>query len=79
MEQNEQEQLKQQEYQQALKRREKKDFRQSWVSSSPFIFYLSVACLVFYTLGGCYMLYTKRFEKPKVQVQSSTLYTPVYK
>jgi hypothetical protein len=68
-----------QEYQHELKKVEDRDFAHSWVSSSAFLFYLQVACIVAFVLGGCYMLYTKRFEKPEVQVQESTQYTPKYK
>lgn len=72
----------QQEYQQELKKIQDKDFTHNWVSSSAFLFYLQVACFVAFVLGGCYMLYTKRFEKngkQNVPVQESTLYTPKYK
>ena len=55
------------------------DFTHNWVSSSAFLFYLQVACFVAFVLGGCYMLYTKRYEKPKVNIQESSLYTPKYK
>ncbi|MEJ0106690.1 MAG: hypothetical protein WDO19_30905 [Bacteroidota bacterium] len=55
-----------------------RDFLHSWVSSSAFLFYLQVACILALVLGGCYKLATKRFEKPEVKVQNSTLYTPKY-
>jgi hypothetical protein len=67
------------EYQHELKKVQDKDFAHNWVKSSGFIFYLSVACIVASVLGGCYKLYTKRFDKPEVPVQESTLYTPKYK
>ena len=67
------------EYQQELQKVQDRDFTHSWVSSSAFLFYLQVACIVAMVFGGCYMLYTKRFDKPKVQVQESSLYTPQYK
>jgi len=69
----------QQEYHQELQKIQDKDFTHNWVSSSSFLFYLQVFCFVAFTLGGCYMLYTKRFEKPEVKVQESSLYTPKYK
>ena len=56
-----------------------KDFKHNWVNSSSFLFYLQVFCILAFVLGGCYMLYTKRFDKPQVKVQESTLYTPKYK
>jgi hypothetical protein len=67
------------EYQEELQKVHDKDFAHDWVSSSGFLFYLQVACFVVFVLGGCYMLYTKRFDKPTVKVQESTLYTPKYK
>jgi hypothetical protein len=67
------------EYQQELQKVQDKDFAHNWVSSSAFLFYLQVACMIAFLFGGCYMLYTKRFEKPEVKVQESTLYTPQYK
>lgn len=67
------------EYHQELKKVQDKDFAHNWVSSSGFLFYLQVACIIAFVLGGCYMLYTKRFDKPQVKIQESTLYTPKYK
>ena len=69
----------QQEYQQELQKVQDSDFTHNWVSSSAFLFYLQVACIVAFVLGSCYMLSTKRFEKQDVKVQESTLYTPKYK
>ena len=66
-------------YHEELQKVQDKDFAHNWVSSSAFLFYLQVACFVAFVLGGCYMLYTKRFDKPEVKVQESTLYTPQYK
>jgi len=51
----------------------------NWVSSSGFLFYLQVACFVAFVFGGCYMLYTKKYNKIEAPVQESTLYTPKYK
>lgn len=79
MDQKQLDSLKQKEYQEELHNKEAKDFKYSWVSSSRFVFYLGLLCFILLTWGGCYKLYTKRFEKPKVQVQGSTLYTPQYK
>lgn len=67
------------EYHEELKKVQDSDFTHSWVSSSGFIFYLSVFTLVAFLFGASYMLYTKRFEKPQVKVQESSLYTPQYK
>ena len=71
----------QEEYQQELEKVQDRDFTHNWVSSSAFIFYLSVVCFLAFAFGSCYKLYTKRFENstPKnVVVQESTLYTPRY-
>ncbi len=60
--------------------RGKKEFGYNWVNSSRFLFYLQVLCFTAATLGGCAMLYQKRYKgKPDVEVQSSSEYTPVYK
>ena len=67
------------EYQEELQKVQDRDFTHNWVSSSGFLFYLQIACVVAFVLGGCYMLSTKRYDKPEVPVQESTLYTPKYK
>ncbi|HQV05653.1 MAG: hypothetical protein R2796_04165 [Chitinophagaceae bacterium] len=69
------------EYQKELQKVQDKDFTHNWVSSSAFLFYLQIACFVIFLLGACFMLYTQRFSKTKVEapVQSSSLYTPQYK
>ncbi|MBS1760038.1 MAG: hypothetical protein JST23_07945 [Bacteroidetes bacterium] len=67
------------EYQQELKKIQDSDFTHNWVSSSAFIFYLQLACMVAFLVGASYMLYSKRFSKPTPTVQESSLYTPVYK
>lgn len=67
------------EYQEELQKIQDKDFTHNWVSSSGFLFYLQIACLLAFVLGGCYMLGTKRYNKIDVPVQESTQYTPKYK
>lgn len=67
------------EYDQEIAKIQDRDFTHNWVSSSAFLFYLQVFCIVAFVLGGCYMLYTKRYSKHEVPVQESTLYTPKYK
>lgn len=69
----------QQEYHEELQKIQDKDFTHNWVASSAFLFYLQVACIVAFVFGGCYMLYTKKYEKIESPVQESTLYTPKYK
>ncbi len=68
-----------QEYNQELEKIQDRDFTHNWVSSSAFLFYLQVACIVAFVLGGCYMLSTKRYNKIDVPVQESSLATPKYK
>lgn len=59
---------------------ELKDVTTSWVSTSRFIFYLSVVATLAFCLAMCYGLYVHRYKgKPKVNVPSSTLYNPTYK
>ena len=67
------------EYEKELQKVQDSDFTHNWVSSSAFLFYLQVACIVAFVVGGCYMLYTKRYDKIEVPVQESSLYTPKYK
>lgn len=68
-----------QEYHEELQKIQDKDFTHNWVSSSAFLFYLHVACIVAFLFGGCFMLYTKKYSKTEVPVQESSLYTPKYK
>ena len=69
-----------QEYEEELQKVQDRDFTHNWVSSSAFLFYLQVACILAMVLGGCYMLYEKRYTgKPDVEVPDNTLYTPKYK
>lgn len=72
---------RQEEYREELQKVQDRDFTHNWVSSSAFIFYLSVFCLVAFVFGSCYKLYNKRFENSgpqHVTVQESTMYTPKY-
>jgi hypothetical protein len=71
----------QEEYREELEKVQDRDFTHSWVSSSAFIFYLSVFCILAFFFGSCYKLYNIRYENSKPQnvvVQESTLYTPKY-
>ncbi|HUC80752.1 MAG TPA: hypothetical protein VMR70_07535 [Flavisolibacter sp.] len=73
---------RQAEYQEELQKVQDRDFTHSWVSSSAFLFYLSLACLVAFAFGTCYKLSTVDFKASgpeKVTVQESTKYTPQYK
>jgi hypothetical protein len=70
----------QKEYQEELQKVQDRDFTHNWVSSSAFLFYLQIACMVALLLGGCYKLYEKRYPgHPEVNVPDNTLYTPKYK
>ena len=72
---------RQEEYHEELQKVQDRDFTHSWVSSSAFIFYLSVVCFLAFVIGASFFLYHKRFENShpqNVQVQESTLYTPKY-
>lgn len=68
-----------QEYQQELAKTQKSDFSHNWVSSSGFLFYLQVGCLVAFLLGAIVMLTSQRYQKINPPVQESSLYTPQYK
>lgn len=70
---------RQQEYHQELQKVQDRDFAHNWVSSSAFLFYLQIACIVAFIFGSCYMLSTKRFNKSEPTVPESSLYTPKYK
>jgi hypothetical protein len=69
----------QEEYQQELEKIQDRDFTHNWVSSSAFLFYLSVFCILAFSLGGCYKLFNERYERLDVNVQESTQYNPKYK
>ena len=57
-----------------------KQFGYNWVSSSRFLFYVQVLCILALVVGMCYNLYTNRYKgKPDVEVPTNTLYTPQYK
>lgn len=58
----------------------KNDFTRDWVSSSRFLFYVKIACIVAFLVGGSFKLYQHRYKgKPKVTVNESSLYEPKYK
>lgn len=72
---------RQEEYNEELVKVQDKDFTHNWVSSSAFLFYLSVVCFLAFAFGACSRLYNKRFDNSRpenVVIQSSTLYTPQY-
>jgi hypothetical protein len=74
---------RQEEYQQELQKVQDRDFTHNWVSSSAFIFYLSIATLIAFAFGTCFKLYTNRYEKSgpqqEIVVQPSSKFKPEYK
>ena len=56
-----------------------KDIAKNWVSSSKFIFYISVIALLALGLGNCAQLFNSRYKKPTVEVNTSSQYKPEYK
>ena len=69
----------QSEYHEELQKVQDRDFTHSWVSSSAFIFYLSVFCLLAFLFGSCFRLYQDGYKRLDVNIQESTQYTPKYK
>jgi hypothetical protein len=72
---------RQEEYREELEKVQDRDFTHNWVSSSAFLFYLSVFCVLALLFGSCYRLYATRFDKStpsNVVVQESSMYTPKY-
>ena len=69
----------QQEYHEELRKVQDSDFTHNWVSSSAFIFYLSVFCFLAFAFGSCFKLYKENYQPLDVTVQESTQYTPKYK
>lgn len=58
----------------------KQDFTKSWVSSSRFLFYLKITCILSLVIGFSFGLYKhKHKSKPEFEIQGSTKYTPEYK
>jgi hypothetical protein len=63
-----------------IQEHKEKDFVYNWVTSSRFLFYVQLFCILSLVLGGCYKLYEHRYTgKPEVEVPDNTLYTPKYK
>jgi hypothetical protein len=70
----------QQEYQEELEKVQDRDFTHNWVSSSAFLFYLTVFCIVAFSLGSCFKVYQNTYKgKPEVAVPESSQYSPKYK
>jgi hypothetical protein len=56
-----------------------KDIASNWVTSSRFIFYVSVFALLALVLGNCTKLFTSGFKKTTLEVNTSSQYKPEYK
>ena len=57
-----------------------KDFKKDKVSSSKFVFYLSLFCILSLIFGSCFRLYQHSYKgHPDVDIQGSSKYTPEYK
>lgn len=58
---------------------DERDFSKNWVTSSRFIFYVIIFCLLAFVVGCSFQLYKHRWTglgNPKVP--ESTLYSPKY-
>ncbi len=69
----------QQEYHEELQKVQDRDFTHNWVSSSAFVFYLSVFCFLAFAFGACSKLFNERYERLDTNVPESTQFTPKYK
>lgn len=57
-----------------------KDIRYNRVSSSRFLFYVQIFCLLAFVFGSCFQLYKNHYKgKPDIEIQGSTKYVPEYK
>lgn len=57
-----------------------REFGKNWVTSSRFLFYTTVFTFLAFVAGCSYNVYKSQYQgKPKVDVQSSSEYTPKYK
>ncbi|MBN9297973.1 MAG: hypothetical protein J0I41_13250 [Filimonas sp.] len=59
---------------------QEKDIKYNRVTSSRFLFYVNIFCILAFVLGGCFQLYKNHYKgKPDIEIQGSTKYTPEYK
>jgi hypothetical protein len=56
-----------------------KDINSNWVTSSRFLFYVSIFAILSLVVGNCSKLFTSGFKKPNPEVQTSSQYKPEYK
>ena len=65
---------------QVVEESQDKEFGKNWVTSSRFLFYVTVFTFLAFVAGCSYSVYKSQYQgKPKVEVPTSTQYTPVYK
>jgi hypothetical protein len=57
-----------------------REFGKNWVTSSRFLFYVTVFTFLAFVIGCSYQVYQHRYMgRPKVEVPESTKYVPKYK
>lgn len=56
-----------------------KDIATNWVTSSRFIFYVTIVALLALVVGNCSKVFTSGFKKPSPEVNTSSQYKPEYK
>ncbi len=56
-----------------------KDINSNWVTSSKFLFYVSVFAILSLVVGNCSKVFSSGFKKPNPEVQTSSQYKPEYK
>jgi hypothetical protein len=62
-----------------FKAQDDREFGKNWVTSSHFIFVMSIITFFAFFVGCSSHMYSYRYTgHPKVKIQSSTLYTPQY-
>jgi hypothetical protein len=56
-----------------------KDINSNWVTSSKFLFYVSIFAILSLVVGNCSKVFSSGFKKPNPEVQTSSQYKPEYK
>ena len=56
-----------------------KDITTNWVTSSRFLFYVTIFSLLALVVGNCSKVFSSGFKKPTVEVNTSSQYKPEYK
>ena len=55
------------------------DINSNWVTSSKFLFYVSIFAILSLVVGNCSKVFSSGFKKPNPEVQTSSQYKPEYK